>query len=71
MIKLAVIYAFEIAKADAVLLNVYTENPAAKKCYEKVGFKKEGLIRDARKHGDEYWNQIEMGILESEWKAKS
>ena len=50
-------------------LGVFDFNTAAIKCYEKVGFKKEGLVRDARKNGDEYWNLIEMGILESEWKA--
>ena len=52
-------------------LGVFDFNTAAIKCYEKVGFKKEGLLRDARKNGNEYWNLIEMGILESEWKTKS
>ena len=64
-------FAFEELKLHKVTLGVFDFNTAAIKCYEKVGFKKEGLIRDARKHGNEYWNQIEMGILESEWKAKS
>jgi RimJ/RimL family protein N-acetyltransferase len=38
-------------------------------CYEKVGFKKEGLLRDSRKNGDEYWSLWEMSILENEFVA--
>jgi len=51
-----------------VTLDVFDFNTPAMKCYEKVGFKKEGLLRDARKYGDKYWNLIKMGILEDEWK---
>lgn len=32
--------------------------------------KNEGLLRDYRKNGDEYWNLWEMGILENEWQHK-
>lgn len=64
-------FAFEKLNLHKVTLGVFDFNTPAIKCYEKVGFKKEGLLRDARKNGGEYWNLIEMGILESEWKAKS
>ena len=66
----ALTFAFEELKLHKVTLGVFDFNTSAIKCYEKVGFKKEGLLRDARKNGDEYWNLIEMGILENEWKAK-
>lgn len=56
--------AFEELKLHKVTLGVFDFNASAIRCYEKVGFKKEGLLRDARKNGDEYWNLIEMGILE-------
>lgn len=36
-------------------------------CYEKAGFRKEGLLRDSAKIGDEYWSSREMSILENEW----
>lgn len=65
----ALTFAFEELKLHKVTLGVFDFNTAAIKCYEKVGFKKEGLLRDARKHENEYWNQIEMGMLENEWKA--
>ncbi len=41
MLNLAIKYAFEIAKANAVQLNIFPENPGAKKCCEKWDLKKE------------------------------
>ena len=60
MLKLAIKYAFEIAKADAVHLNVFPENPGAKKCYEKVGFKERTLTENAFRFKDESWGRCNM-----------
>lgn len=65
----ALTFAFEKLNLHKVSLGVFDFNTPAIKCYEKVGFQKEGLLRDARKHGDEYWNLIEMGILKDEWRS--
>ena len=62
MLKLAVKYAFEIAKADAVQLNVFPENPGAKKCYQKVGFKERALAEKAFRFKDESWGRCNMVI---------
>ncbi|AKI97653.1 GNAT family N-acetyltransferase [Kosmotoga pacifica] len=51
-------------------LLVFDFNKAAIRCYEKVGFVKEGLLREARKINDEYQNLYLMSILESEWRAQ-
>ncbi|KEK22437.1 GNAT family N-acetyltransferase [Bacillus gaemokensis] len=59
--------AFEQLCLHKVSLGVFDFNTSAIACYEKVGFVKEGLLRDARKMGDKYWNLWEMGILENEW----
>ncbi|PEO52645.1 GNAT family N-acetyltransferase [Bacillus pseudomycoides] len=59
--------AFVQLKLHRVSLGVFDFNSASITCYEKVGFVKEGLLRDARKIGDEYWNLWEMSILEYEW----
>ena len=48
-------------------LRVYDFNKDAIRCYEKAGFKKEGLLREAAKFEDEYWNVYVMAVLESEW----
>ena len=60
MLKLAIKYAFEIAKADAVHLNDFPENPGAKKCYEKVGFKERTLTENAFSFKDESWGRCNM-----------
>lgn len=62
-------FAFEELNLHKVTLGVFDFNKSAIKCYKKVGFQEEGFLRDARKNGQEYWNLIEMGILESEWKT--
>ena len=50
-------------------LNVFDFNRAAIRCYERVGFRLEGTLREARRHNDEYWNVCTMGLLRSEWEA--
>ena len=62
MLQLAVKYAFEIAKADRVQLNVFPENPGAKKCYEKVGFKERILTEKAFQYKEEAWGRCNMVI---------
>ncbi len=63
MLKLAVKYAFDIAKADAVQLNVFQENLSAKKCYQKVGFKERTLTENAFTFKDESWGRCNMIIM--------
>ena len=65
MLRLAVEYAFEISKADAVSLRVFTENPRAVRCYESVGFTEERTEKDAFSYGDESWGRRSMVIRRS------
>ncbi|OWR30165.1 GNAT family N-acetyltransferase [Saccharibacillus sp. O23] len=53
-----------------ISLGVFDFNISAIQCYESAGFVREGLLRDARKYKDNYWNLIEMSILEEEWRKK-
>ena len=62
MITLAVKYAFEIAKAGAVQLNVFPENPGAKRCYQKVGFIERSLTENAFTYKEESWGRCNMVI---------
>lgn len=59
--------AFDELQLHRVCLGVYDFNVSAIACYEKVGFVKEGLLRESTKSNDEYWNMWEMSILENEW----
>ena len=40
----------------------------AEKTYLKAGFKREGVLKDAVKDGDQYADDILMAILEDEWR---
>jgi RimJ/RimL family protein N-acetyltransferase len=60
--------AFDHLSLHRVALNVFDFNQAAIRCYQKVGFKQEGVQREACKFGDEYWNVCIMGILEYEYR---
>lgn len=61
--------AFEEHSLHRVALNVFDFNRAAICCYEKVGFRREGVLRHARRLGDEYWNVCVMSMLEHEYYA--
>lgn len=63
--------AFNDLKLHRVSLGVFDFNESAIACYEKAGFIKEGLHRDSRKIGDEYWSLWEMSILENEWVERN
>ncbi|MFS0777067.1 GNAT family protein [Neobacillus sp. 3P2-tot-E-2] len=67
MIKEILKIAFDELHLHRVSLGVFDFNVSAIACYEKAGFIKEGLLRDSRKNGDEYWSLWEMSILENEW----
>ncbi|QQK79309.1 GNAT family N-acetyltransferase [Salicibibacter cibi] len=60
--------AFDDMKLHRVSLGVFSFNEPAIACYEKVSFKRDGLLRDLRKMGDDYWSLWEMSMLEDEWK---
>lgn len=67
MIREILKIAFDDLHLHRVSLGVFDFNVSAISCYEKAGFVKEGLLRDSRKNGDEYWSLWEMSILENEW----
>lgn len=69
LIEAALDVAFGELRLHRVGLGVYTQNEGARRVYEKAGFVREGLVRDAVCVGGAYWSDIEMGILESEWRG--
>lgn len=58
--------AFNELHLHRVSLGVFDFNHAAMACYEMVGLVKEGLHRDCRRMGNQYWNLWEMNMLEEE-----
>ncbi|MDG1567708.1 GNAT family N-acetyltransferase [Bacillus cereus] len=68
MMKAVLPIAFDELKLHRVTLGVYDFNTSAISCYEKIGFVKEGLLRESKRVGETYWNLWEMSMLEYEWK---
>lgn len=66
-IRLALAHAFEDHGLHRVELEVYAFNPRARHVYEKVGFRREGVRREAL-HYEGQWIDAElMGLLAHEW----
>lgn len=49
-------------------LDVFSFNPRAERSYRKAGFRREGVLRDAVRDGEQYADDILMAILEEDWK---
>jgi RimJ/RimL family protein N-acetyltransferase len=61
--------AFEQFGLHKVSLAVYDFNIPALRLYQKMGFRMEGLIREASRIEDDYWSYYEMSILDREWHS--
>lgn len=62
-------FAFEILGLHRVDLSVFSFNKRAEKAYLSAGFRKEGVLRDKVKDGNDYADEIIMAILENEWPS--
>ncbi|USG64964.1 GNAT family N-acetyltransferase [Brevibacillus ruminantium] len=63
-------YGFGILNLHRIELNVFSYNQQAIRAYEKVGFTKEGVQREALYYNHEYHDSILMSILAREYRAK-
>lgn len=62
-------FGFGELRLERIWLNVWTENPRARRAYEKAGFVHEGKLRhDRYEHGAHTSGDI-MALLRSEWEA--
>ena len=69
MIRRGLAFGFEEERLHRIELNVYEQNTGAKRCYQRCGFRDEGLIRDFTFVDGAYWSSYRMSILEDEWRA--
>jgi RimJ/RimL family protein N-acetyltransferase len=67
--KLIVKYAFTTLNLHSVELEFYAGHPQARRCYEKVGFKEVGKLREAYFNNGKYIDSIIMDLLASEWRS--
>lgn len=70
MIAAVLSIGFDQLNLHRISLGVFDFNESAAACYRKAGFTQEGILRDARRYKDSFWNLIEMSILENEWDRK-
>jgi len=62
--------AFQDLRAHRLFLDVFDDNARARHLYESLGFKYEGIMRDAA-HRDGKWHNLHlMSVLESEYVAE-
>ena len=61
-------YAFDKMNLHRLEAEVYDFNEASIKLVEKLGFKKEGVLREAKYLEGKYYNIIRYGILKREFK---
>ncbi|WBW97033.1 GNAT family N-acetyltransferase [Oceanirhabdus sp. W0125-5] len=67
---LALNYGFGMFNLHRIELTVYDFNERAIHVYEKVGFKKEGVLRDYLYFNHKYYDAIVMSILEDDFRQK-
>jgi len=70
MVAAALAVAFGDLGLHRVELRVFDFNTPALRCYESLGFAREGLMRDARRIDKTYWNIICCSLLEDEWRQR-
>src|SRR6185295_8053087 len=60
---------FDELRLHRIELVVFDFNKPAIACYEKAGFRAEGLLRDIVRMGDTYWHWQAMSILAPEYRG--
>lgn len=68
-LRLVVAHGFEHYGLHRIGLDVFAYNDRAIYVYEKVGFRREGVQRDALFYNGAFHDSIMMAILEDEWRA--
>lgn len=69
--RLIVGYGFEHLGLHRISLEVYAFNPRARRAYEKVGFRTEGVLRESLRYNGEWVDATLMSILAPEWDPET
>lgn len=67
-IGLVLAFVFETLGLNRLQLEVYSHNPRAQRAYEKAGFIKEGVLREAVYINGAYSDEIIMAVLKSDYE---
>lgn len=66
--RLIVGYGFDTLNLNRIWLHVFADNARAIHVYEKVGFRTEGVLRQAGFRGGRYLDVVSMALLRAEWR---
>jgi ribosomal-protein-alanine N-acetyltransferase len=64
-------YGFEYMGLNRISALVYPENEASIRLLERLGFQKEGLLRQYFRRGETYYDHWLLSLLREEWKLGS
>ncbi len=67
--RVLVDFVFNETNLNKIRLNVFSFNERAIKSYKKCGFAVEGTLRQQVFRGGRYHDEVQMGLLRSEWAA--
>ena len=68
--RLMVEHAFERLRLHRIGLSVFAFNERAIRSYRRAGFVIEGHAREAIRRDGRWWDEVEMSILDSDWRAQ-
>ncbi len=69
--KLICFFGFIILDLRKIKLEVFKENKSAIKCYQKVGFRKVGVLKEETFHLGKYKDLVIMELLSKEFLRKN
>lgn len=67
--RLLCAFGFDSLGLHRIELRVYAYNPRAIRCYEKCGFRVDGLLREGRFWAGQWHDILVMSLLEHEWRS--
>jgi RimJ/RimL family protein N-acetyltransferase len=68
--RLMVEHAFERLRLHRIGLSVFAFNARAIRAYQRAGFVIEGRAREAIRRDNRWWDEVEMSILDSDWREQ-
>jgi RimJ/RimL family protein N-acetyltransferase len=63
-------FGFASLRLERIWLNVFDFNPGARRVYERVGFRHEGVLRHAIFREGRFFDDNRMAILSGEWRER-
>lgn len=68
-LRLLLAFAFQDLRLHRLSARVLESNPRALHCFEKCGFLREGIEREAHYQDGRFWDVHLLGLLASEWEC--